>query len=121
MAKKPTDLVGFKQTAKSLLGPFQVPLMRMIKRLGKKAYGAELERQLTTAGIDTDRGQVYQMCSRLEGRGFLSSSIFPDPQRPSHTVTVYALTKEGEKALAATLAVYDGNRLFEESSKKGRG
>lgn len=124
MAKKTTGLVGFKQTSKAPLGTYQVHFVRMVQKLGKKAYGAEIERQLTALGVDTDRGQVYQTGSRLEGRGFLASSDIPDPNRPTHTVTCYAVTKAGEEALARSVAVYDGHRLFEEAQqtdkKKGR-
>ena len=120
MAKKTTGLVGFKQSNKPPLGTYQVHFVRMVQKLGRKAYGAEIERQLTGQGVDTDRGQVYQTGSRLEGRGFLSSSDMPDPNRPTYTVTCYAVTKAGEDALAASIAVYDGHRLFEAARKVDR-
>ena len=118
MAKKTAGKVGFKQTNKAALGPYQIHLVRAVHSLGKVAYGAELERHLIGLGVDTDRGQVYQACRRMEERGFLSSEEVPEPKRPTYRVTVYRVTKAGDAALAASLAIYDAHRLMATSIKK---
>jgi DNA-binding PadR family transcriptional regulator len=81
------------------IGLYQIQIMRMILKLGARAYGAEIERQLAAGGIDTNRGQVHQACTRLEERKFLSSKAAPEPGRETHKVKVYAVTAEGKRAL----------------------
>ena len=122
MAKIPTGIVGLQQSRKAPLGTYQIYLVRAISQLGVLAYGAELEKHLTEAGIETERGQVYQACRRLEKRGFLSSEQVPEPKRPDtkHKVTVYAVTDEGKDALKSSVSVYDGSRLFADSQKRRR-
>ncbi len=120
MAKRTAGLVGFKRTNKPPLGIYQIHVVRAIHTLGANAYGAEIERHLTGLGVVTDRGQVYQACRRMEERGFLASKSVPEPTRPNskHVVTTYAITKAGREALEASLSIYDGRRLFEDSLKK---
>ena len=120
MVKKKTGLVGFKQSNKAPLGTYQIHFIRMVRQLGKAAYGAEIERQLNAIGVDSDRGQVSQAGRRMEERGFLSCKSARDPKRPAYPVVVYAVTPEGEAALETSLAVYDGHRLFDDATKKKR-
>ncbi len=119
MAKKKTGLVGFKQSNKAPLGMFQIHFIRMVEKLGREAYGAEIERQLIAMGVDSDRGQVSQAGRRMEERGFLTCKSARDPNRPAYPVVVYAITPQGRAALEASLAIYDGHRLFADAKKKG--
>ena len=118
MARKTAGLVGLKQTNKPPLGTYQIHLVRAVNSLGTKAYGAELERHLIRLGVETDRGQVYQACRRMEERGFLASKQVPEPARPTYRVTVYHVTKAGEEALDVSLSIYDGHRLMQENRKR---
>ena len=60
------------------LGEFEQMLLLAALRLGENAYGVALMKELeTTVGRRVSRGSVYVTLDRLEGKGWVSSSLSP--------------------------------------------
>ncbi len=63
------------------LGEFEYLVLLALLRLGDRAYGMTVRRELfDTAGRDAGIGSVYQTLERLERKGLISSEVAPaDP------------------------------------------
>ena len=91
---------------RSHLRPFQLVTMQTIKALDCDAYGAEIERALTTRlRSHVHEAQVYSAIRRLCSRGFITPRE-TRVVRSSPPLKIYALTSEGERALSAAVEHY---------------
>ena len=84
------------------LGEFEQLVLLALIRLEENAYGMTI-RQVIQAR--TSRrvaiGQVYAALERLEAKGYLASRVAdPEPIRGGRAKKLFALTDDGESALA---------------------
>lgn len=87
------------------LGSFEEQVMVAVLRTGEEAYGMSVRREIEdVTGRDLTIGSVYITLDRLEAKGFLASSraaAGPD----GGARRVFAVTREGARALAETKAM----------------
>lgn len=85
-----------------LLGGFEHLLLLAILRLEDDAYGATLRRELIEhTDKDVAVGAIYTGLDRLEGKGFVESSMSePTAKRGGRGKRVYRVTSAGRSALA---------------------
>ncbi len=84
------------------LGEFEQLVLLALIRLEENAYGMTI-RQVIQARTDrrVPIGQVYAALERLEAKGYLASRVAdPEPIRGGRSKKLYALTNDGETALA---------------------
>jgi DNA-binding PadR family transcriptional regulator len=76
-------------------------LLLAVWRLKENAYGVAIREQLSKAtGKTWAYGALFVMLSRLEKKGFLSSSFTdPSPQRGGKSKRIFQLTPLGQKTL----------------------
>ncbi|UCG89386.1 MAG: helix-turn-helix transcriptional regulator [Gemmatimonadota bacterium] len=84
------------------LGEFEQMVLLALIRLKDNAYGMTIRQVIQER---TDRrvpiGQVYAALERLESKGYLASRVAePEPIRGGRSKKLYALTDDGESALA---------------------
>jgi PadR family transcriptional regulator, regulatory protein PadR len=99
-----------------VLGDFEQLVLLGVLRLERDdmAYGAAIRQEIhTRSGRDISINAVYTTLDRLEGKGFLKSSIGePTPQRGGRRRKFYALKPSGVAALRqayrAMTAMADG-------------
>ena len=83
------------------LGPFQQQVLYVLLRLGEKAYGMTIWRELEErTGNPVTVGAVYATLERLERKGFVSSRMGdPSPERGGRARRYYSITGVGASAL----------------------
>jgi DNA-binding PadR family transcriptional regulator len=83
------------------LGDFEQLVLMGVLRLGDAAYGAAIRQEIhARSGRDVSISAVYTTLDRLEGKGFLRSSIgAPTPERGGRRRKFYALRPAGAAAL----------------------
>jgi DNA-binding PadR family transcriptional regulator len=79
------------------LGPFQQHVLYVLLRLGEKAYGMTIWRELQSrTGEAKSIGAVYSTLKRLERKGFVSSWVGdPTPERGGRAKRYYSITGAG--------------------------
>jgi PadR family transcriptional regulator, regulatory protein PadR len=86
-----------------LVGSFEEQVMVAVLRTGDDAYGMHVRHELeAVTGRSVTIGAVYVTLDRLEAKGLVSSNraVVRGSSR-----RVFAVTAEGERALAATKAM----------------
>ena len=87
----------------SPLGSFEEQILLGVLRTGAEAYGMAVRREIeAVTGREVAIGAVYATLDRLEAKGLASSARGGDGAR-----RVFAVTREGLRALAETRAVRD--------------
>jgi PadR family transcriptional regulator PadR len=83
------------------LGPFQQQVLYVLLRLGEKAYGMSIWKELEErTGEAKTIGAVYSTLERLERRGYVSSRMGdPTPERGGRAKRYYSITGAGARAL----------------------
>jgi len=84
------------------LGEFEQLVLLALIRLNDNAYGMTI-RQLIQERTDrrVSIGQVYAALERLEAKGYLASRVAdPEPIRGGRSKKLFALTDDGDSALA---------------------
>jgi len=86
---------------KRLLGGFETLLLLVILRLGDRAYGVAIRKELLDqAGKDIAIGAIYTGLDRLQQKGFVESwSGEPTPERGGRAKKFYRVTAPGRQAL----------------------
>ena len=84
------------------IGDFEQLILLALLRLGPDAYGVSIRREIEARTSRTiSSGALYTALSRLEARGFVSSSLGePTPQRGGKRKRYYSLRPAGQDALA---------------------
>ena len=84
-----------------LLGGFENLLLLVILRLGDRAYGVAIRRELLDqAEKDIAIGAIYTGLDRLQQKGFVESwSGEPTPERGGRAKKFYRVTAPGKQAL----------------------
>lgn len=88
------------------VGSFELKLLAAINSLGLEAWGSKLQETLSLAmKRDVAIGQLYLALSKLENRGFITSSVKnPEPVRGGRSKKVFRLETPGVKALERSAA-----------------
>ena len=83
---------------------FELMVLLALIRLGDEAYGVPISLEIEKhSGHDTALGSVYAALERLQGRGFVSSTVGePTPERGGRAKKFYRVTAQGKKALQET-------------------
>ena len=89
------------KTPRPPLGDFEQLVLMGVLRLGDTAYGAAIRQEIhARSGRDVSISAVYTTLDRLEGKGFLRSSIgAPTAERGGRRRKFYALRPAGTEAL----------------------
>jgi hypothetical protein len=84
-----------------LIGPFSLRLLASIQRLGDRAWGANLQRDLSEMlGRDVAIGQLYTALSKLTDQGLISFwQTDPEPVQGGRSKKVFRLEALGAQAL----------------------
>jgi DNA-binding PadR family transcriptional regulator len=90
--------------AARLLTDFELMLLLATLRVGDRAYGVEIAREIErTGGRPVLLGAAYTALDRLEARGYVSSSIGdPSPERGGRAKRFFRVTPRGVKAVKDT-------------------
>lgn len=94
------------------LGLFQFTVLRAVRRLGDKAFPAEIARHLSKeTGKHVTLAQVFVALERLEGRHLVSShETKPDqPARGGRRRRVFRLEEPGARAMNNAAAALSGS------------
>lgn len=86
------------------LGEFEQLLLFAVLRLGEKAYGVSIRKEIARqTGKDVSAGAVYTGLDRLQSRGYVSSREAESaPSRGGRRRKYYRLETEGARALQTT-------------------
>lgn len=86
------------------LGDFEQIVMIALLRLGEEAYGMRVRQEIEQrTGRETSIGAVYATLDRLEGKGFVKSSLGkPTRERGGRAKRTFILTAKGSKALESS-------------------
>jgi PadR family transcriptional regulator PadR len=92
------------------LGQFELLLLLAVLRLGERAYGVTIRRELAErTGRIVSAGAVYTALERLERRGLATSWLGePTPERGGRAKRYYRLLPAGEEAVARTQGLLRG-------------
>lgn len=84
-----------------LIGGFSLRLLASIKQLGDRAWGANLQRDLSQRlGREVAIGQLYLTLSRLTDHGLISFKLLdPEPVQGGRAKKLFQLEASGEQAL----------------------
>ena len=84
-----------------LLSRTEEIILLAVYRLGGKAYGVTIRREIeTNTGIEFSVGAVYVPLERLTGHGLLQASAgLPTPERGGRSKRYYQVTPDGLAAL----------------------
>ncbi|MGH7713739.1 MAG: PadR family transcriptional regulator [Gemmatimonadaceae bacterium] len=87
-----------------LLGSLEQIVLIALMRLGANAYGMTVRREIEErTGRDLSIGAVYATLERLEGKGYVSSSLGePTPERGGRAKRLFRIEADGQRALRAT-------------------
>ena len=87
-----------------VLGPLEHIILIALVRLKERAYGMTVRREIEErTGRDISIGAVYATLERLQGKGYVSSSIGePTPERGGRAKRFFRIEPRGEKALRAS-------------------
>jgi len=91
------------------LGEFEQIVLLAVVRLGDKAYGVPVRREIEQrGGRGTTVGALYSTLDRLEAKGFVHSWFAdPTPQRGGRSKRYFRPTPAGLQALAHSKSVLD--------------
>jgi PadR family transcriptional regulator PadR len=104
--------------ARHLLTDSELMILLAILRIGEKAYGAEIAREIeSTAGRRVLLGAAYTALNRLEANGLVSSKIgSPTRERGGRAKRFFDVTPRGVRAIRDTqdalLALWRGVPRF---------
>jgi PadR family transcriptional regulator PadR len=96
------------------LGEFEQVVLLAVARLDDDAYGVSVRREIERrTGRDVSVGSVYATLSRLEEKGFVTSSEGqPTPRRGGRSRRLFRLLPEGAEALRMVRGMME--RLWED-------
>ena len=91
-------------TKRDHLGNFELMVMLALIRLGENAYGLPISQEIEEkGGREVALGSVYAALERLEGKGFVSSSLGePTPERGGRAKRYFRVTARGLREVRET-------------------
>jgi len=83
------------------LGEFEKLVLLALLRLGEKAYGVPIRREIAErAGRDYSIGAVYTTLDRLQAKGYVTSRLGdPTPERGGRAKRYFTIEAPGIRAL----------------------
>ena len=89
---------------RSYLGETEMIVLLAVVRLGDAAYGVPISKELLLiAKRELSLGSIYAALERLEGKGFVSSSLGePTPERGGRAKRYFRASPRGLRALKMT-------------------
>ena len=95
--------------SETYLGEFEQIVLLAVVRLGEKAYGVPIRREIEQrGGRGTSIGALYSTLDRLEAKGYVHSRFAdPTPQRGGRSKRYFRVTAEGLEALSHSKNVLD--------------
>jgi len=89
---------------RTYLGEFELMVMLVLLRLGEDAYGVPIAREIEeSSGREIAIGSVYAALERLEGKGFVCSSVGePTPERGGRAKRYFHVTNAGLRQVRKT-------------------
>jgi len=101
------------------LGEFEQIVLLAVVRLGNKAYGVPVRREIEErGGRGTSVGALYSTLDRLEAKGYVHSWFAdPTPLRGGRSKRYFRVTAEGLEALAHSKSVLE--RMWKGLKLKG--
>jgi DNA-binding PadR family transcriptional regulator len=89
---------------RQLLTDFELMILLAILRVGDRAYGVPIAREIEeTGGRPVALASVYTALSRLQHRGLVTSTAGePTPERGGRSKRFFTLTTKGLRAVKAT-------------------
>jgi DNA-binding PadR family transcriptional regulator len=93
-----------EQMSRELLGNFELMVMLALIRLGDDAYGVPISNAIEeSTGRQVLVGSVYSALERLEGKGFVSSSVGePTAERGGRAKRYFRVTAKGLRQVRET-------------------
>src|SRR5947208_14495113 len=93
-----------EQMSRELLGNFELMVMLALIRLGDEAYGVPISNAIEeSTGRPVLVGSVYSALERLEGKGFVSSSVGePTAERGGRAKRHFRVTAKGLRQVRQT-------------------
>jgi len=97
-------------TQRNYLGEMELMVLLAIVRLGDYAYGVPISKELLLiARREVSIGSIYAALERLEGKGFVSSSLGePTPQRGGRAKRYFRVSPRGLRAIRTTRVALTG-------------
>jgi DNA-binding PadR family transcriptional regulator len=97
-------VISEDMTEHRYIGSFELMVMLALIRLGEAAYGVPISHEIEEkGGREVAIGSVYAALERLEGKGFVSSSLGePTPERGGRAKTYFRVTPRGLRAVRET-------------------
>jgi PadR family transcriptional regulator, regulatory protein PadR len=94
--------------ARSSFGNFELMVMLALLRLGDDAYGVPISRELEEhTGGEVALGSVYAALERLEGKGFVSSTLgSPTAERGGRAKRYFRVTAAGLREARAARRIF---------------
>ncbi len=91
-------------TKRDHLGNFELMVMLALIRLGENAYGLPISQEIEEKGRrEVALGSVYAALERLEGKGFVLSSLGePTPERGGRAKRYFRVTAKGLREVRET-------------------
>lgn len=86
------------------LGNFELIVLVALIRLGEKAYGVPIAREIaSTGGREVSLGGIYATLERLETNGLVSSEVGdPTPERGGRAKKYFRITPKGLREVRQT-------------------
>jgi DNA-binding PadR family transcriptional regulator len=93
-----------EQMSRELLGSFELMVLLALIPLEDEAYGVPIARAIEkSTGREVLLGSVYAALERLEGKGFVVSSIgAPTPERGGRAKRFFRITRSGAQQVRET-------------------
>src|SRR5882757_3110742 len=90
--------------SRDALGSFELLVLSALIRLGDEAYGVPIASAIQeSTGRDVLLGSVYAALERLEGKGFVLSSLgTPTPERGGRAKRFFRITASGLRQVRDT-------------------
>lgn len=90
--------------ARTLLTDFELMILLAILRVGERAYGVPIAREIEETGRrSVVLGAVYTALERLEGNGLVASRMGdPSPERGGRAKRFFSVTPQGLRAVKET-------------------
>jgi PadR family transcriptional regulator, regulatory protein PadR len=89
------------------LGNVELMVMLVLIRLGEKAYGIPIAREIELkGGREISLGGIYATLERLEAKGFVASELGePTPERGGRAKKYFSVTAKGMREVRETQRV----------------
>ena len=113
-------ILSEEMSARDYLGEYELMVLLAVLDLGDEAYGVPIARALeTNRGGEVAIGRVYAVLDKLEGKGFVRSTLGdPTPERGGRAKRYFRVTETGVQGIRETREVLE--KMWRRLPKLGR-